>query len=60
MKSIYEIYLEKEENRKILDAFPKETQEQVHEFLKNIFTKAEEKYIKPIEEEVKKAIEENK
>lgn len=60
MKSIYELYIEKEENQKLIDSFPKENQEQVHEFLKNLFAKAEQVYIKPIEEELKKAVKENK
>lgn len=60
MKSIYEFYIEKEENQKLIESFPKEMQEKVHVFLKNIFEKAEEKYIKPIEKEAKKAFEENK
>ncbi len=60
MKSIYEIYLENEENKKILDSFPKEIQEQAHEFLKNLFAKAEQVYLKPLEAEIKKATEENK
>jgi len=52
-KNIYEIFLENEENKKILENLPKEEQEKTHNFLKLLFNKAEEVYIKPLEEALK-------
>jgi F0F1-type ATP synthase delta subunit len=50
-KTLYETYISSEENKNIIEEICKEqSEEHVHNFLKLIFNKVEEVYIKPIQQ----------
>jgi F0F1-type ATP synthase delta subunit len=50
-KTLYETYISSEENKNIIEEICKEQpEEHVHNFLKLIFNKVEEVYIKPIQQ----------
>jgi F0F1-type ATP synthase delta subunit len=50
-KTLYETYLSLEENKDVIKEICKEqSEEHVHNFLKLIFNKVEEVYIKPLQE----------
>ena len=50
-KTLYETYLSLEENKDVIKGICKEqSEEHVHNFLKLIFNKVEEVYIKPLQE----------
>lgn len=54
--SIYDLFLQNKENQKLLEKLSKEEQEQIHNFLKTLFNKAEEIYIKPLKDVTKNNI----